>query len=113
MNRDDSSKKKPLFCSFGYVDYIVLASSIAIALGEELGADDLNILATFFAVLSDELALISAVEETCNSNSTDDSVFVAPVPAVGRTYNPNKTVTGKNRIKKRRKKVIHQKIKKK
>lgn len=117
MIRNNTSNKKPILCAFGYVDYIILASTIAIALAEELGPDDLSILATLFAVLSDELALISAVEETCNDNDEDsnnnESVFVPPVPAVSRTSKKPKTVTCQNKVKKRKKKVIRKKIKKK
>lgn len=118
MIRNNTSNKKPILCAFGYVDYIILASTIAVALAEELGADDLNILATLFAVLSDELALISAVEETCNnndddSNNNDEPVFVPPVPAVSRTSKKPKTVTCQNKVKKRKKKVVRKKIKKK
>lgn len=113
MIRNNTSNKKPILCAFGYVDYIILASTIAVALAEELGADDLNILATLFAVLSDELALISAVEETCDSNNNDEPVFVPPVPAVSRTSKKPKTVTCQNKVKKRKKKVVRKKIKKK
>ncbi len=76
-------------CLFSSADYIVLASTLAIALGEELSNNDINILAGFFAVLSDELALISAVEG-CNSDG-DDSVFVAPTPDVAVTRSDYKS----------------------
>lgn len=80
-SRNKSSNKAKL-CSFGYVDYIVLASSLAIALAEELNANELNILATLLAVLSDELALISTVESSC-SNNQNNTTFVPPIPTVG------------------------------
>lgn len=113
MKRDNSSKKS-IFCSIGYVDYILLASSISIALGEELSADDLNILATFFAVLSDELALISAIEETCSSGDNgEDTNFTAPVPAVAESSRNSKSQIKCSNIKKRKRKVIRKKIKKK
>ncbi|MCU9816172.1 hypothetical protein [Paraclostridium sp. AKS73] len=46
VNRGNNDK--PRLCRFGYVDYIVLASSLAIAVAEEVDATDLNILASFF-----------------------------------------------------------------
>ena len=51
-NEDPTSK----LCCFSSLDYIVLASTLAVALGEELSTTDISILSTFFAVLSDELA---------------------------------------------------------
>lgn len=79
-----SANKTSKLCTFSSTDYIVLASTLAIALGEELSSDDVNILASFFAVLSDELALIAAVNE-CNSNDENSSVFIPPVPDVATT----------------------------
>lgn len=76
-------------CYFSSVDYIILASTVAIALGEELSSDDVNILASFFAVLSDELALIASID-VCNDGSDDSSVFVPPAPDVATTYSRNK-----------------------
>lgn len=107
-DNSDNTSPKSFLCNFGYVDYIVLASTIAIALGEELTANDLNILASFFAVLSDELALVAAVE-VCPSNdngNNDDFVFVPP--DVAMTSNDKKkkskkrTIIKKKRIKKKR-----------
>ncbi|WP_042276843.1 hypothetical protein [Faecalimicrobium dakarense] len=117
-NNTNKTSPKSFLCNFGYVDYIVLASTISIALGEELSSNDLNVLASFFAVLSDELALISAVE-SCPSNSDDSSNnesgsddFTFVPPGVARTSNnteknsaPKKrTVIKKKVIKKKRKK---------
>ncbi|SCI02250.1 MULTISPECIES: hypothetical protein [unclassified Romboutsia] len=101
-NNDDSSDSK--LCCFGYLDYIVLASTLAVALAEELNVNDLNILSTFLAVLSDELALVSSVK-SCNPDSSDE-VFVPPIPdvAITRASKKNKT---------RIKKVTRRKIKKK
>lgn len=111
---DNTNKTSPksFLCNFGYVDYIVLASTISIALGEELSSVDLNVLSSFFAVLSDELALIASVED-CPSNddgNSDDFTFVTH--GVARTSNdtqknsePKKrTVIKKKVIKKKRKK---------
>lgn len=86
-NNDNSSKKTSKLCSFGYVDYMILSSTLAIALGEELSSNDLSILASFFATLSDELALITSVKN-CNSNTPDD-VFIPPIPDVAITRNTN------------------------
>lgn len=105
-SNNNQSQPKSKLCCFGYVDYIVLASTLAVALGEELSLNDLNILSTFFAVLSDELALISSVE-SCNTNDSDD-IFVPPVPDLAMT-SLNKSSKNRTRIKK----VIKRKVKKK
>lgn len=100
----NNTPPNPRLCCFGYLDYIILASTLAVALGEELNSTDLNILATFFAVLSDELALIGAIN-SCPSNSqnnTGDDVFVPPVPDVAMTRKKTKT-----------KKIVKKRIKKK
>lgn len=49
LTRSNNDKSK--LCRFGYVDYIVLASSLAVAISEEVNVNDLNILATFFCSL--------------------------------------------------------------
>ena len=105
-SNNNQSQPKSKLCCFGYVDYIVLASTLAVALGEELSLNDLNILSTFFAVLSDELALISSVE-SCNTNEYDD-IFVPPVPDLAMT-SLNKSSKNRTRINK----VIKRKVKKK
>lgn len=108
-NRNKNISKSRL-CYFRSVDYIFLASSLAIALGEELSSNDINILATFFAVLSDELALIGAVD-VCNSGDSDD-VFIAPVPDAAVTYSKSSKKTYPKKV--CRKKIIRKKrIKKK
>ncbi len=103
--RSPSSK----LCTFTSLDYIILASTLAVALGEELSSNDINILATFFAVLSDELALISAVEG-CSSND-DDETFIAPTPDVAITR--NKVNNKFNKKNPHRKKIIKKRIKRK
>lgn len=117
MKKDNSSKKKPIFCRFGYVDYIILASSIAIALGEELSTNDLNILSTFFAVLADELALIGSIESGC-SGDNDDETFVPPIPDVAITSRVSTPMYSKNckksnNMRKCKKKIVRKKVKKK
>ena len=99
-------------CCFGYVDYIVLASTLAIALGEELTIEDLNILSTFFAVLSDELALIGSVD-SCANPSGSSSTFVAPVPDVAMTSLKSKNYDNTPKKRTRIKKIIKKKVKKK
>lgn len=107
LNRNSNDKKSKL-CCFGYLDYIVLASSLAIALAEELNDIDVTILAGFFATLSDELALISAVKQ-CDTNNGDDesddeSIFVPPIPVISSaamTRTSKKVVKKKKKIKKK------------
>lgn len=107
--RSDPANKKSKLCCFGYVDYIVLASSLAVAIAEELNNTDVSILSTFFAVLADELALIGSVR-SCPSDgdSTDDEVFVPPVPdvaGVAATRCPKKIVKKRKKIKRKKVKV--------
>lgn len=110
-NKNNPPKSR--LCCFGYVDYIVLASTLAIALGDELDVNDLNILSTFFAVLSDELALISTVQSCHSNNGGEEEVFTPPVPDVAITTTDNKTKKSAPRKKTRIKKIIRKKVKKK
>lgn len=105
-NTDDQTQSK--LCCFSSTDYIVLASTLAIALGEELSETDLSILSTFFAVLSDELALIAAVQ---GCNTGEENVFVPPVPDIAVTSPTNETPSTKQ--KRYSKKIVKRKIKKK
>ena len=82
LGRNQNSSDSKL-CDFSSLDFIILASTLAIALGEELSSNDINILATFFAVLSDELALIAAIDQ-CSSSDNSES-FTAPTPDVAMT----------------------------
>ena len=97
-------------CAFSSLDYIVVASTLAVALGEELSTNDVNVLATFFAVLADELALIAAVE-ACSSNDEDDDSFAAPTPDVAVTRNAVKKSNAKSNSFER--KIVKKRIKKK
>lgn len=102
-NNNSYQSKGSFLCNFGYVDYIVLASTISIALGEELSSNDLYILSSFFAVLSDELALIAAVEacpQNNNDNMNDEFVFVPPDVAVTCNKHSKKRTVIKKKIKK-------------
>ncbi|CEO12040.1 Uncharacterised protein [[Clostridium] sordellii] len=105
LTRSNNDKSK--LCRFGYVDYIVLASSLAVAISEEVNVNDLNILATFFAVLSDELALISSVKSCPENSSSNDSTpeeFPEAVPDTALTRY-------KSKVKKRKKiKKIYKKL---
>lgn len=101
----DADDKKSKLCCFGYVDYIVLASSLAIAISEEVNNNDLNILSTFFAVLADELALIGSVRSCPSDNDADNSqVFVPPVPDVAAARTSKKVIKKKRKVKKSNKK---------
>lgn len=105
INRGNDDK--PRLCRFGYVDYIVLSSSLAIAVAEEVDATDLNILAAFFATFSDELALIAAVKEGCEpeseSSSSEEFTFVPPIPPIG-------AARSKTKVKKRKKVKKYKKV---
>ena len=106
-NRNSPSSK---LCAFSSLDFIVLASTLAVALGEELSDDDISILATFFAVLSDELALIEAVND-CSSSEDEDETFTVPTPDVAITSTKTNKSNSKNNSFKR--KVIKKRIKRK
>jgi hypothetical protein len=95
LKRDNSTKKN-ILCGAGYVDYMLLASSISIALGEELSADDLDILSAFFAILADNLALISSMDGACS----DDSSTQTPIPPAPPA-SPGSRKKVKKRIKKK------------
>ena len=90
-NNQSSSNEDPTskLCCFSSLDYIVLASTLAVALGEELSTTDISILSTFFAVLSDELALIASIN-ACSTNG-ETPVFVPPVPDVAATSSQNRS----------------------
>ncbi|HSQ90511.1 hypothetical protein [Romboutsia sp.] len=101
-NKDPNKKpSKSKLCSFGYVDYIVLSSTISIALAEDLTSDDLNILASFLATLSDELALIAAVK-VCPTHGSDDG-FIPDVELTRSNFNSPKKIVKKRTIIKKRK----------
>lgn len=99
-----NNNKKSRLCCFGYVDYLVLASTLAIAISEEVNSTDLSILSTFFAVLSDELALIESVKDCSESTDSDDGSFIfsTPIPSTSSSRNNSKTKKVK-KIKKRKK----------
>ncbi|MDU1253943.1 MAG: hypothetical protein E7C39_01995 [Intestinibacter bartlettii] len=66
-------------CYFSAFDYFVLSSTLAIALAEELSDTDIDILSTFLATLSDQLALIGDLN-SCAQGGTENA-FVPPIPA--------------------------------
>lgn len=100
-SQSSSSKNtRSKLCCFNSIDYIVLASTLAIALSEELSSTDLGILSTFFAVLSDELALIQSVNN-CNNNN-NNPVFTPPIADIAVTSSRNESNKGKKNIKKKK-----------
>ena len=48
------------FSDFSSCNLICLASSLAIAIGEDMDADELAVLAAFFTAFADNLAIIAA-----------------------------------------------------
>jgi len=102
----NKNTSKSRLCYFGSVNYIFLASSLALALSEELSADDINILAAFLDVLSDELALIAALD-SCDNDGTNE-ILIPPAPDAAITDSdnfkktPHKKVCKKKIIKKKR-----------
>lgn len=102
INRTDSDKSK--LCCFGYIDYIVLASALSIAISEELNSNDLNIFATFFTILSDKLTLIDSVKSCSNNVNNQGNSFIAPVPDTAMTRLKSK-IKKRKKVKKKYKKV--------
>lgn len=103
LGRNQNSSDSKL-CDFSSLDFIILASTLAVALGEELSSNDINILATFFAVLSDELALIATVNQ-CSSSDNDES-FTAPTPDIAMTRHKISKSGVKNSTYKNKKKIL-------
>ncbi|MCE5235346.1 MAG: hypothetical protein ABFC62_00375 [Clostridiaceae bacterium] len=46
-------------------DLVLLAASIAIAISDDLSADDTNVLAGLFCAIGDNLAIIATQKEAC------------------------------------------------
>lgn len=105
---DNSNNQNSKLCYFSAFDYFVLSSTLAIALAEELSDTDIDILSTFLATLSDQLALIASVNSCAQGGR--ENIFVPPIPAgtssVGRC-------SASNNSKKRSKKIVKRKVKKK
>ena len=76
---DNSTNQNSKLCYFSAFDYFVLSSTLAIALAEELSDTDIDILSTFLATLSDQLALIGDLN-SCAQGETENA-FVPPIPA--------------------------------
>lgn len=105
---DNSNNQNSKLCYFSAFDYFVLSSTLAIALAEELSDTDIDILSTFLATLSDQLALIGSVNSCAQGER--ENIFVPPIPAgtsSGRGYSSSSP------SKKRSKKIVKRKIKKK
>ena len=70
-----NSKSK--LCKYNAGDYLIVVSTLAIAISEEFNDVDVNILAAFFATLADELALISSVNACPPKNGNEP--FIPPI----------------------------------
>ncbi|MBU5335641.1 hypothetical protein [Intestinibacter bartlettii] len=105
---DNSNNVKSKLCYFSAFDYFVLSSTLAIALAEELSDTDIDILSTFLATLSDQLALIGSVNSCAQGER--ENIFVPPIPAgtsSGGRCSTSSTSKGRS------KKIVKRKIKKK
>ena len=105
---DNSTNQNSKLCYFSAFDYFVLSSTLAIALSEELSATDIDILSTFLATLSDQLALIGDLT-SCEQGQTENA-FVPPIPA---NTSSSRGYSTSSPSKKRSKKIVKRKIKKK
>ncbi len=92
------SSKPPILCKYNSTDYLIIASTLAIAIGEEFDNIDVDILAAFFATLSDQLALISSVNACPPSNGEEP--FISPIPATAMTRNKHRKKYHKKKSKK-------------
>lgn len=106
-NNNDNNQNSKL-CYFSAFDYFVLSSTLAIALAEELSDTDIDILSTFLATLSDQLALIGDLN-SCAQGDTENA-FVPPIPA---NTPSSRGYSNSSNLKRRSKKIVKRKIKKK
>ena len=105
---DNSTNQNSKLCYFSAFDYFVLSSTLAIALAEELSDTDIDILSTFLATLSDQLALICDLN-SCAQGETENA-FVPPIPA---NTPSSRGYSNSSNLKRRSKKIVKRKIKKK
>ena len=105
---DNSTNQNSKLCYFSAFDYFVLSSTLAIALAEELSDTDIDILSTFLATLSDQLALIGDLN-SCAQGETENA-FVPPIPA---NTPSSRGYSNSSNLKRRSKKIVKRKIKKK
>ena len=92
-NQNSSNSK---LCAFSSLDYIVLASTLAVALGEELSSNDVSILAAVDVCSSSE------EEETFTAPTPDVAVTRTKVSKTGCKSNPYKKKIIKKRIKRKK-----------
>ncbi len=104
----NSTNQNSKLCYFSAFDYFVLSSTLAIALAEELSDTDIDILSTFLATLSDQLALIGDLN-SCAQGETENA-FVPPIPA---NTPSSRGYSNSSNLKRRSKKIVKRKIKKK
>ena len=107
-NNNNSTNQNSKLCYFSAFDYFVLSSTLAIALAEELSDTDIDILSTFLATLSDQLALIGDLN-SCAQGETENA-FVPPIPA---NTPSSRGYSNSSNLKRRSKKIVKRKIKKK
>ena len=105
---DNSTNQNSKLCYFSAFDYFVLSSTLAIALAEELSDTDIDILSTFLATLSDQLALIGDLN-SCAQGETENA-FGPPIPA---NTPSSRGYSNSSNLKRRSKKIVKRKIKKK
>ena len=105
---DNSTNQNSKLCYFSAFDYFVLSSTLAIALAEELSDTDIDILSTFLATLSDQLALIGDLN-SCAQGETENA-FVPPIPA---NTPSSRGYSNSSNLKRRSKKIVKRKVKKK
>ncbi len=63
------------FSQLSSCEWIALASSLAISIGQNVTADEAGILSNFFSALGDNLGIISAENSSDNSNSNNNNNF--------------------------------------
>ena len=105
---DNSTNQNSKLCYFSAFDYFVLSSTLAIALAEELSDTDIDILSTFLATLSDQLALIGDLNSCAQGEK--ENAFVPPIPA---NTPSSRGYSNSSNLKRRSKKIVKRKIKKK
>ncbi|WP_095406200.1 hypothetical protein [Romboutsia maritimum] len=58
-NANSSEQKSLGLASISYADYVILSSTLAFALSEELNDEDLSMLIAFLAMISSDLAMLT------------------------------------------------------
>lgn len=109
---DCTNKKKGLGLSrYTYADYVILSSTLAYAIGEELNDEDLTLFIVFLGQISADLSLIRTKRGLLPVNLADNQE--QDIIAAEETEQSIEDVTSAELIRSKKRKVKKRKIKKK